>query len=114
MMTTAVRLRLLALLIVGADAMISPSAAAAAVRSSLLPRTAVPQIYLPPTLSPLTVDALEAALDGGNNEKAAVQREACDAVLREFGIFDDVRPEHNGQGGDGSEEEEQGGSRGQR
>ena len=91
MMTTAVRLRLLALLIVGADAIISPSAAAAAVRTSLLPRTAVPQIYPPPTLSPLTVDALEAALDGGNNEKAAVQREACDAVLREFGVCDDGR-----------------------
>ena len=34
MMTTAVRLRLLALLIVGADAIISPSAAAAAVRQA--------------------------------------------------------------------------------
>ena len=54
-MTTAVRLRLLALLIVGADAIISPSAAAAAVRTSLLPRILVPQIYPPPTLSPLTV-----------------------------------------------------------
>ena len=91
MMTTAVSLRLLALLIVGADAIISPSAAAAAVRIRLLPRTLVPQIHPPPTLSPLTVDALEAALDGGNNEKAAVQREACDAVLREFGVCDDGR-----------------------